>query len=188
MLAAWIACITFATTALFVGTASYTQTVAAYGQISTRKGITRIKAHQQGVITEINVREGDQVSVGTVLFTTSSDRPAQDSRTLRDVVTRELNQRLETAVTEIAAKRSLWKAGITEIKTKIEWINSDIERQKLEIRELRQATKLAETMEERAQLAFSRHLISEEQLNARSLELVDRNAKLILANRDIEKS
>lgn len=187
MIVAWIMFFVLASTLVFLGTVSYTKTIIAYGQLSTRKGITRVRSFQKGIVAAIHVKEGDFVSAGTTLFETSADR-AGDGGSLRTEVTRELMGRLDTISSELDDTRSLNRMATSELRSKISWLRTDIAKQRAEMQEMERAVSLCEELVRRAEAAFTRHLIAREAVDARNLDLADRKAKYISAQRQLDRS
>jgi membrane fusion protein len=185
---AWIVLLGLASSSIFISTVSYTQATVAYGQLSTRKGITRVRVLQRGIVTAIHVKEGDFVAAGASLFETSADRPAHGRSSLRTEVTRELRERLETATSELADTRALHESDLAELRLKIDWLSKDVAKQKAEIQEAERSVDLCAGLANRAEVAFKKHLIAREMADGRSLDLVDRRAKLISAQRQFAKS
>lgn len=69
---------------MFLGFASYAQVVAVQGSITLDRGIAPIFPSRAGIIEGLDAREGEQVSIGTVLGRIRSDDTITPGRTASD--------------------------------------------------------------------------------------------------------
>ncbi|WP_176167709.1 biotin/lipoyl-containing protein [Luteibacter sp. 22Crub2.1] len=164
---------------------SYTQTTSVYGHVTGNDGITRLKAHQAGVVAKVKVKEGEKVSKGDLLFEITADRELGSKSSLASKISGEIGRRLAASETEMRANDALADLADREIKAKSVWMKKDLSRRREELALMHESIGVSENLLSRLRSAADEHLIPREQVDARKLDLNDRHAKYLLARRDV---
>src|SRR5699024_8306538 len=80
--------------AIFVTTFSYTSKQTITGQLVPDLGVIKVYSPQYGVVTEINVKEGDYVHKGDPVLKVSSDRDVSGDKGMQEIISKEIKNRL----------------------------------------------------------------------------------------------
>ena len=154
-----IICFTVVSFGGFIAMSSYTQTTSVYGHVTGNDGITRLKAHQAGVVAKVKVKEGEKVSKGDLLFEITADRELGSKSSLASKISGEIGRRLAASETEMRANDALADLADREIKAKSVWMKKDLSRRREELALMHESIGVSENLLSRLRSAADEHLI-----------------------------
>jgi membrane fusion protein len=88
----------------FIATAGYARKETASGALVSTAGLVRVAARREGFVTELKVREGEQVLAGQALFTIESEQGLSNGRTLGEAQLASLDDQVRLIRDQIAAE------------------------------------------------------------------------------------
>lgn len=170
--------------AIFLFTTKYTKTVLAHGQVVHAGGLTRLKASQTGTIRVTKAVEGQQVDADEIMFEISSDRRVDDTISLSAAIAVQKERQRSFVRGEFQSKSAMHSITKRELRLRLKGAKDEKRNHLRLIEALRDASETANRNHERAVLASARGLISQEQLDLKRLESIDRSAAVLTAERD----
>lgn len=125
---------------------SYTRKASVTGWLVPEQGLVQIFAPQQGVVTEVFHKEGEQVKAGEQLLALSAERQTGNAGTGAEAeITRSLDDRRASLQAEIAQQQQLLAQQRKSLSKRVRAMQSEID----------QFTRELATQQSRAQLATS---------------------------------
>ena len=153
--------------------------VAALGRVEPFGGTLEVAASEQGVISELLVKEGDRVQKNQVLAYLDTFQVRQAER---DYAASQLAEAQQTLV----AKQQLDAARIAEASTQVNRVdlpqNASIRAQEAEIRNLQAQLNLAQTDLARFESLANRGAIAQQQLDSQRAEVTQIQQQIAAAN------
>ncbi len=163
---------------------SYTKRSTVSGQLLPDAGVIKVYAPQNGVVIRKNVREGQMVKQGDVLFVLSSERQSSTQGDTQARISGQVASRQQSLQEELRKTQRLQNDERNVLIKKIGAL--DIEARKIvnQIDGQKKRVRLAEEGVSRAQELLVQHFISREQLQQRQADLLDQHARLQTLERD----
>ena len=157
---------------------SYTKRSTVSGQLLPDAGVIKVYAPQNGVVIRKNVREGQMVKQGDVLFVLSSERQSSTQGDTQARISGQVASRQQSLQEELRKTQRLQNDERNVLIKKIGAL--DIEARKIvnQIDGQKKRVRLAEEGVSRAQELLTQHFISREQLQQRQADLLDQHARL----------
>lgn len=168
---AWLSLLLAAALVVLLAFGSYTRRSTVTGQIYPQEGLIRIAADQAGVVAQANVREGQAVQRGAVLFVLSSDRQGPDAMDFQRGI-----------AAQIAARQRLLEGDLERI-SQTQHKEADQLARRLESLRAEQARILQQSRQQRLRVAtaadtvaryealFRQGYVSRDELSARQADL-----------------
>ncbi|HUN94367.1 MAG TPA: HlyD family efflux transporter periplasmic adaptor subunit [Burkholderiaceae bacterium] len=171
-----------AVAAVFVYTGHYTRRERVDGYLALDAGAAQIRAPESGTVTELLVREGDEIESGAPIARLTLER-ATAGRAQSELVEREMHERLAAIEAEKNQNRMLGSQRAEQERRKVELLRREMQQASAEIDLQRQ--RVAQTQDEvsKAEDLVRRGFYSDDRLRMVRSELFDQKARLNAAER-----
>ncbi|MGE5336251.1 MAG: HlyD family secretion protein [Gemmatimonadota bacterium] len=170
---------TFATALVaFAFLGEYTRRERVEGFLALTAGAARIQAPEIGTVTELMVKEGDEVQAGAPIARLSLERSIGSGVSSGELVQRELSQRAVNLDSERDRVRQLADQQREQIRTRITDLRKEIAQNDVEIR--LQQTRVASAREDfqRTQQLVKEGFVSDTALTQKRNDQLDQQVKL----------
>lgn len=156
----------------------YTRRERVEGFLALAAGAAQILAPEVGTLTEIAVKEGDEVEAGAPIARLSLERSTASGATSSELVQRELSQRASNLEAEKERVRQLAAQQREQIRTRVADLRKEIAQNDVEIR--LQQTRVASAREDfqRTQQLVKDGFVSDTALTQKRNEQLDQQVKL----------
>jgi membrane fusion protein len=126
---------------VFASTASYARKVHVLGFLATRLGVANIMASRPGIVTDVNVNEGQFVEAGTPLITISLEQTSEAGSGNRSAMLAGLREQKDNLVQQLDLEMQSAKAEEARLKSVIDGLISEIDNmdQQLKVQSARTA-------------------------------------------------
>jgi membrane fusion protein len=126
---------------IFVSTASYARKVHVPGFLATRLGVASIMASRPGIVTDVNVDEGQFVEAGTPLISISLEQTSEAGNGNRSAMLAGLREQKANLVQQLDLETQTAKAEEARLKRVIDGLISEIDNmdQQLKVQSARTA-------------------------------------------------
>lgn len=149
------------------------------GVLIPTAGVIRVFPNSVGVIKEIQIREGQFVREGDILFVVSSERSSSDPRSTEALISELLAQRRDSFHTELQQAKAQAGRRRAALQQRAQDLQSEIKRLDNQAFMQKQRIALSEqTVERFAQLKATNY-ISAAQLQEQEAELLDQRQRLL---------
>lgn len=165
---------------VFLATASFKRIVTAPGAIVPSKGIVHVRAPQAGVLSELNLKEGDQLSKGQVIGRITSQTAASSGGTRIAAQMQRLIGRAENLERQIKQAGVVAALELEELERNLVEIESKIE-------EFEKQLVLRQELLSEATRSFERINILAQQDLVKADVISAQNIRLINARQDVQQ-
>lgn len=156
-----------------------TRKTAIQGMLVPTGGVIRVFSNQVGVIKAIQIKEGQFVREGEILFVVSSERSTADLRSAEALISELLAQRRDSFRSELQQAKTQARHRRTALQQRAQDLRGEIKRLDNQARMQQQRIALSEqTVVRFAQLKATNY-ISAAQLQEREAELLDQRQRLL---------
>lgn len=111
----------------FIATAGYARKETATGILVSQAGVVRVSAQRGGVLTDLDVREGDHVVAGQILFTVASQQGLEGGRTLGATLLTHLDAQIALIKEQIASDPARVANEAVRLDASIQSIRAQLE-------------------------------------------------------------
>jgi membrane fusion protein len=163
---------------------TYTRRSAVVGQLVSDAGLVKMYAPQPGIVLERHVVEGQQIGIEDVLFVISSERSSQSQGDTQAMISSRVQERQASLESEMQKTRILQENEQQEIQRKLDAMQAEGAKLRAQIQNQRELVELAQQTEARYQDLKARDLISGEQLQQKTADLLGQRTRLQSMERD----
>ena len=167
---------------LFFG--DYTRKERITGWLVPEQGLIRIFAPQTGVVAELHVADGDQVTKGAALLSLSTDLQSESFGSTQEEVVRRLESRRENMLAERSFKEVMYQNEIASLDRRLRALNVEQEHRDSELEIQRERVELSLTSLERLRPLRERGLMAEQRWQQVEDERLDHTLRLSALERD----
>ncbi|QFU16268.1 HlyD family secretion protein [Microvirga thermotolerans] len=111
----------------FIATAGYARKETATGILVSQAGVVRVSAQRGGVLTDLDVREGDHVVAGQILFTVAAQQGLEGGRTLGATLLTHLDAQIALIKEQIASDPARVANEAVRLDASIQSIRAQLE-------------------------------------------------------------
>jgi membrane fusion protein len=156
----------------------YTRRERVEGFLALDEGAASIRAPEAGILADLMVREGDEVSAGSGIARLSLERGTASGATSADLVQRELSLRVANLEAEKESIRLLAEQQKEQLRRRVDDLNKELAQADAEIR--LQTSRVASAREDfmRTQQLVKDGFVSDTALTAKRNEQLDQEVKL----------
>jgi membrane fusion protein len=157
---------------------SYTHKARLNGWLVPDLGVIRVVAPQPGIVTEVYVKEGDDVAAGAPLLLLSTEVQSEAVGATQKQVVRRLHERHDSLTDERARQLQLYAQQAEEGRARLAAMTAERQQLKgaIEIQEVR--VQFAEKLVEQMRELRARQLVTVERLQAAEQDKLDQAVKL----------
>lgn len=159
----------------FFGT---TRKARSQGVLLPTAGVLRIVPTQVGVVTEIRVKEGQQVNAGDVLFVLSSERSSGSAGSTQKAVSTLLQSRRDSFARDLSQSRLQSRQRMAAIERRASDVKQEMERLGDQIKMQQDRVALAEQGYKRFEELQKTNYLSAAQLQDKQAEVLDQRQRL----------
>jgi membrane fusion protein len=171
-------------TCAFLVFGSYTQRSTVGGQLVSEAGLVKIYAPQAGIVLERHVTEGQTIKAGDVLFVVSSERSSASQGATQAAISSKVQEREASLTSEIDKTRILQINDRQSLELKLDGLQAELATLDTMSQDQRDRVQLAKESLARYQALKAKDMISSEQLQQRTAELLDQRTRLEGVERD----
>lgn len=167
---------------LFFG--SYTKRSTINGQLVPDSGTLKVYAPQAGVVIRKQVREGQRVHRGELMYVLTSERQTSNQRNVQESISTQVELRQQSLLGEISKTQQLQRDERRALLKRIDGLGAEVNKIGTQIEGQRNRTKLAEDALLRSEQLLAQNFISKEQLQLKMVDLLDQRNHLGSLERD----
>jgi len=164
---------------------SYTRKARISGWLVPQQGLVRIVAPYPGVVTRVNVKEGEQVEKGAPLLVLSAELQSEGLGATREEIVRRVALRRDSLAAQKAVQTRLLDEQEAELRRRIESLKAEQRHLQGEISLQRVRVNLAERTLARARAMRARDLVAMPRLDRAEQEYLDQSAKIQTLERSL---
>ncbi|HEY0425249.1 MAG TPA: HlyD family efflux transporter periplasmic adaptor subunit, partial [Rhodopila sp.] len=127
----------------FVGTQSYARKAAVTGYLAPMHGVVRVLAPRAGIITAIDVTEGDVVKAGDRLMSVRTQRTAAGGADLDETVRQSLGRQRDLQLHQVSLEQETARSEADRLKERIVRLTQECDAMAMQIAAQRDRNKLA---------------------------------------------
>lgn len=172
-------------TCTFLVFGSYTQRSTVGGQLVSEAGLVKIYAPQAGIVLERRVIEGQTIKAGDVLFVVSSERSSASQGATQAAISSKVQEREASLTSEIDKTRILQRSERQSLELKIDGLQTELATLDAMSQDQRDRVQLANESLARYQALKAKDMISSEQLQQKTAEMLDQRTRLEGVERDL---
>jgi membrane fusion protein len=163
---------------------SYTRRERVDGFLAVDGGAARIMAPEIGTLTELRVKEGDEVAAGAVIARVSLEHSTASGASTSELVQRELSNRVTALTAEKERVRQLADQQREQLEARSADLRKEIQQADVQIRV--QQTRVASAADDlrRTQKLIAAGFVSETALTQKRADELDQQSKLEALRRD----
>ncbi|WP_211473267.1 HlyD family secretion protein [Collimonas humicola] len=169
---------------VFLAWGSYTKHSTVSGQLIPNTGLIKIYAPQAGIIIEQQVKEGQQVKAGEVLYVLSSERQSSTQGATQAAISSQVEQRQASLRDELQKTRQLQLEERGGLNNKITGLTKELAKLDNQIAGQQDRVRLAVETLQRYQGLLQQDYISKEQFQQKQEELLDQKNRQQSLERD----
>ncbi|MGI9420375.1 MAG: HlyD family secretion protein [Geminicoccaceae bacterium] len=167
---------------LFYG--DYTRKERIQGWLVPDQGLIRVFAQQASVITELKVKDGDEIARGEPLLVLSTELQSETVGATLEEVTRRLRSRRDSLLEERGRKEAIHRRTMTSIESRLVVLDIEKQHRDREIDVQQQRVELAESNVERLKQLRERGLIAGQRWQQVEDERLDNLSRLEALERE----
>lgn len=168
----------------FLALGSYTRRSTIIGQVASDAGVIKIYAQQSGLVLERHVSEGAVVKAGDVLFVVSSDRYGPSEGSVQAAISRKVQERQASVSSEIDKLQALHGEERRSLQRKVSGLQDESQKLATMAKDQTERVQLANDNLSRYRSLRDRQLISAEQFQQKTAEMLDQRTRLQGMERD----
>ena len=157
---------------------TYTRKERVSGWLVPQRGVVRLAAPQQGVITEIKVHEGASVKAGAPLLVLSAELQSEVAGPVKEEVVRRLTARRDSLASEKTVQSQLFEQQSADLTARLAAMGSERDHLAEEIDLQKERVQLSQKSLARLRPLQERGLATVPQLEAAEQDRIDQAAKL----------
>jgi membrane fusion protein len=156
---------------------SYTHKARINGWLTPDLGLIRVVAPQPGIISEVYVKEGDEVAAGAPLLILSTEVESEAGATRKQVI-RRLRDRRESLLAERERQKQLFKQQAEEGTVRLATMATEREQLQRAIEVHQTRVQLADRTLQQMQDLRTRQLVTQQRLESAEQDQLDQTVKL----------
>lgn len=168
----------------FLAWGSYTKHSTISGQLIPNTGLIKVYAPQAGIVIQQQVKEGQQVKAGDVLYVLSSERQSSTQGATQAAISSQVEQRQASLRDEILKTRQLQLEERAGINNKISGLTNELAKLDNQIAGQQDRVRLAVETLQRYQGLLQQDYISKEQFQQKQEDLLDQKNRQQSLERD----
>jgi len=168
----------------FLTWGSYTKHSTISGQLIPNTGLIKVYAPQTGIVFEQQVKEGQQVKAGDVLYVLSSERQSSTQGATQAAISRQVEQRQASLRDELQKTRQLQVEERSGLNNKVAGLTNELAKLDNQIAGQQDRVELAVETLQRYQDLLKQDYISKEQFQQKQEDLLDQKNRQQSLERD----
>jgi len=146
--------------ALFLIYGTYARRENVSGYLLPDKGLVKIYAIQSGVVIDVHVAEGDQVSKGDLLFTISTQKTNSQSMDVDALILNELKENKATINSKLVEQKRLNRREEAQYKDQIAGLEREIQQLKILIETHKKKYQVSQNQFDRLEQLLAKNYLS----------------------------
>ncbi|MFZ3194530.1 MAG: HlyD family efflux transporter periplasmic adaptor subunit [Moraxellaceae bacterium] len=157
---------------------SYTRRTSVTGQLMPVQGLVRVFPIQTGIVTQRQVKEGQSVQQGELLYTISSERTGGQGQAIQAQISQQVTERAQSIQIEINKTKQLHQDESNNQQNRVVSLQRELGQLDTLIDEQQRRVSLAQQAVERYRNLSSRGFASQEQLQSQQEQWLDQSGRL----------
>jgi membrane fusion protein len=170
---------------LLIGWGTYTRRSTVAGQLYPSEGLIRVIASQPGVVVEQQVRDGQEVRRGDILFVLSGDRIGPDALDYQSGIAAQIEARRHSLQDELRRLSAAEQLEAAQLRRRTASLNAEREQVARQTQHQTQRIAGAEDAVQRYQGLFKQDYVSRDELLLKEADLAELRSKLEGSRRDM---
>jgi membrane fusion protein len=172
----------------FVALGSYTRKATVSGQLAPDKGLVRLAAPEQAVVTQRFFRDGQQVAKGAALYELSLDRTSSDRVETAAEVVRQAQAKITSLREEVHKQQQLFAEQAVALKQRRERLADEERQARSEAQLAGRRVELSAVTVQRFEDLHRQHFLPEMQLREKQQLLIEHQMELRSLEREVSST
>ncbi|MCU6496968.1 HlyD family secretion protein [Rugamonas sp. A1-17] len=168
----------------FMFFATYTQRIAVSGQLVSNLGLMKIFPPQPGIVLEKNIKEGQWVNKGDILYVLSSERQTKSQGNVQELISGKIEERKRSVNAELLKTVELQKKNLAATANRLDRMKSGLGALVRQIVLQKEKIKFTEDNVLRYQGLLTQGFVAAQQYQQKQMELLDQRYALEGLERD----
>lgn len=171
-----VACAVMVIAFMYFG--SYTKRSTVTGQLFPESGLIKINTPQTGVVIEQQVKEGQQVNKGDILFILSSERYSDDNHSIQASISAQHQEQRASLQNEIIKTHQQQLNDVQALKARMAGLKDELSRLDAQYTSQQMRVRLSDETYRRYEGLLAQNYISKEQTQQKQEDWLEQNSRL----------